>query len=205
MNVQKLVFLNPAEIIPPKSGGKYDRYKLLLLSESIKQNGLLIPIMVEKLDVGYRVISGERRVKASILAGLEKIPCIVTDFYDDKLLRATEKLTMEKYDKEELKALYEQYGNEFMAVALSMSTGELNTILASNIKAQPKAEKEEIKDKKLPPIKDTKFLINSIKQMIDSVSKAGIPVKYKQSEREDCVEIKIRLTKSAVNSQMSIF
>lgn len=205
MKIQKLVFLNPAEIIPPKNSGNYDRYKLLLLSESIRQNGLLIPISVESTDYGYRVISGERRVKASILAGLKKIPCVVTDFYDDKLFRATEKLTMEKYDKKELRDLYEQYGNEFMATALSMSTGELNEILNPETKPQIKNKKQEVKEKKLPPIKDAKFIINSIKQMIDSVSSAGVPVRYKQNEKEDCVEIKIRLMKNTVNSQMSIF
>ena len=205
MKIQKLVFLNPAEIIPPKNSGNYDRYKLLLLSESIRQNGLLIPISVESTDYGYRVISGERRVKASILAGLKKIPCVVTDFYDDKLFRATEKLTMEKYDKKELRDLYEQYGNEFMATALSMSTGELNEILNPETKPQIKNKKQEVKEKKLPPIKDAKFIINSIKQMIDSVSSAGVPVRYKQNEKDDCVEIKIRLMKNTVNSQMSIF
>ena len=205
MKIQKLVFLNPAEIIPTKNSGNYDRYKLLLLSESIRQNGLLIPISVESTDYGYRVISGERRVKASILAGLKKIPCVVTDFYDDKLFRATEKLTMEKYDKKELRDLYEQYGNEFMATALSMSTGELNEILNPETKPQIKNKKQEVKEKKLPPIKDAKFIINSIKQMIDSVSSAGVPVRYKQNEKDDCVEIKMRLMKNTVNSQMSIF
>lgn len=208
MNVQKLVFLNPCEIIPPKeSSGDGDRYKLLLLSESIKQNGLLLPVMVESTEYGYRVISGERRVKASILAGLKKIPCVVTEFYDERLFRATEKLAAEKFDNKELHILSQHYGNDFVASALSMTTGELTKILNPE-KEKPKKEaieKVAVKEKKLPPIKDTKFFINSIKQMIDSVSNAGTPVQYRQSEKEDFVEIKIRLMKNTVNHQMSIF
>ncbi len=207
MNVRKLVFLNPSEIIPPKeSNGNCDRYKLLLLSESIKQNGLLLPITVESTEHGYRVISGERRVKASILAGLKKIPCVVTEFYDDRLFRAAEKLSAEKFDRKELEILNNRYGKDFVASALSMTTGELTKILNPEKEEPKKAEeKAAVKEKKLPPIKDTKFFINSIKQMIDSVSNAGVPVKYRQSEKEDCVEIRITLTKNTVNSQMSIF
>ncbi len=207
MNVRKLVFLNPSEIIPPKeSSGNCDRYKLLLLSESIKQNGLLLPVTVESLGCGYRVISGERRVKASILAGLKKIPCVVTEFHDERLFRAAEKLSAEKFDQKELQILNNRYGEDFVASALSMTTGELTKMLnPEQEKPQKVAEKTAVKEKKLPPIKDTKFFINSIKQMIDSVSNAGTPVQYKQSEKEDFVEIKIRLMKNTVNHQMSIF
>ena len=207
MNVRKLVFLNPAEIIPPReSNGNCDRYKLLLLSESIKQNGLLLPITVERTNDGYRVISGERRVKASILAGLKKIPCVVTEFHDERLFRAAEKMCAEKFDVKELEVLNRHYGKDFVAQALSMTTGELTKILNPE-KEKPKEQVKQSAEssKKLPPIKNTKFLINSIKQMVDSVSNAGTAVKYKQSENDDFVEIKIRLMKNTVNSQMSIF
>ncbi len=207
MNSTKLVFLNPAEIIPPlKSNAQEDRYKLFLLSESIRENGLLIPVTVAPGEYGYRVISGERRVKASIMAGLNKIPCIVTDFEDETLFRAAESLSAVKFDEKELTALNEKYGISYVASALSMTTGELSKIIEPNKKQEkPKEEKIQIKEKKLPPIKDTKFLINSIKQMIDSVSSAGIPVKYKQSENENCVEIKIKVTKNTLNPQLTIF
>ena len=207
MNVRKLVFLNPAEIIPPKdSKSSCDRYRLFLLSESIRENGLFLPVTVAISESGYRVISGERRVKASILAGLKKIPCIVTEVADERLFRAAEKLSAEEFDKRELKILSDKYGNDFVAQALSMTTGELTKIInTEDKKPEPKATNTAVIEKKLPPIKDTRFIINSIKQMIDSVSTAGVPVRYKQNEKDDCVESKIRLMKDTVNSQMSIF
>ncbi|MBE6729364.1 MAG: hypothetical protein E7568_03925 [Ruminococcaceae bacterium] len=206
MNVRKLIFLNPAEIIPPKeSKSGYDRYRLFLLSESIRENGLLLPITVAVTESGYRVISGERRVKASILAGLKKIPCVVTEVADERLFRAAESLCAEEFDRRELKILSDKYGNDFVAQVLSMTTGELTKLLNASDKKSEQKTSATVKEKKLPPIKDTRFIINSIKQMIDSVSSAGIPVRYKQNDKEDCVEIKIRLMKDTVNSQMSIF
>lgn len=207
MNGTKLVFLNPAEIIPPKKGSAdKDRYRLFLLSESIRENGLLVPVTVVYTDYGYRVISGERRVKASIMAGLSKIPCIVTDFEDETLFRATESLAAVQFDKNELVKLKEKYDIKFVASTLSMTTGELTKMMSPQPKEEMQEQvKERPKEKKLPPIKDTKFLINSIKQMLDSVSSAGIPVKYKQSENEKCVEIKIKVTKNTLNPQLTIF
>ncbi|MEE0945575.1 MAG: ParB/RepB/Spo0J family partition protein [Acutalibacteraceae bacterium] len=208
MNYYKLIFLNPAEIIPPnKNQSTEDRYKLFLLSESIRENGLLIPVTVTRAESGYRVINGERRVKASIMAGLTKIPCVVTDFEDETLFRATERLSAINFDVNELSSLKDKYGAEFIASMLSMTTGELNKIISPEKQEQPLKEDKpvKIKEKKLPPIKDTKFLINSIKQMIDSVSSAGIPVKYRQSENESCVEIKIKVTKNTVSPQLTLF
>jgi ParB family chromosome partitioning protein len=56
----------------------FDDYELSQLAVSIQQNGLLQPITVRKKDdVGFEVISGERRLRASKLIGMEHIPCIV--------------------------------------------------------------------------------------------------------------------------------
>ena len=55
------------------------------MSESIKDNGVLVPVIVrEKTDGRYEMISGHRRKFASQLAGLEKMPCIVRDLSDDE-------------------------------------------------------------------------------------------------------------------------
>ncbi len=58
----------------------FDEDALRSLSESIKQNGIIQPLCVRKNNEGgYTLISGERRLKAASMAGLRKIPCVLTD------------------------------------------------------------------------------------------------------------------------------
>lgn len=65
---------NPAQ--PRKS---FDEIELKSLAESIRRSGVLQPLSVRKLGDRYELIAGERRLRASRLAGLEEVPCIVVD------------------------------------------------------------------------------------------------------------------------------
>lgn len=56
------------------------------LAESIKEVGIVQPILVKKSIKGYELIAGERRTKAAKLAGLEKIPAIIKDFSDQEMM-----------------------------------------------------------------------------------------------------------------------
>ncbi len=56
------------------------------LSRSIKANGVIQPIVVRKADKGFEIIAGERRWRASQRAGLLKVPVVVRDIADDRLL-----------------------------------------------------------------------------------------------------------------------
>lgn len=69
----------PSPFQPRKA---FDEDKLLELSQSIKENGILQPLTVRKVKNGYELVAGERRLKASKIAGLATVPCIVCD-YDD--------------------------------------------------------------------------------------------------------------------------
>lgn len=64
----------------------FDEEKLAELADSIKEHGVLQPIIVTKKDDYYQIIAGERRWRASKLAGLKTIPAIVRD-YDEKKIR----------------------------------------------------------------------------------------------------------------------
>jgi ParB family chromosome partitioning protein len=58
----------------------FDEEKLIELSQSIKENGIIQPLVVIKKDDGrFELIAGERRLRASKLAGLEKVPVIIKD------------------------------------------------------------------------------------------------------------------------------
>ena len=63
---------------------KFDQEALEELSESIKEYGLIQPIVVSKQDDYYQIIAGERRWRASKLAGLKEIPAIVRESDDKK-------------------------------------------------------------------------------------------------------------------------
>ena len=76
----KLVTLKPEDIIPKKEQPRknFDEYELKSLSESIKENGIIQPLIVRRAEKGkYFLIAGERRLRAAMLIGFRKIPCIV--------------------------------------------------------------------------------------------------------------------------------
>ena len=56
------------------------------LASSIKEHGVFQPIIIKKSIKGYEIIAGERRVRASKLAGLDKIPAIVRNLNDEQMM-----------------------------------------------------------------------------------------------------------------------
>lgn len=82
----------------------YDEDKLSELKASIKQNGLLQPILVRPTDNGYEVVAGERRLKAVRALGLEEIPVIVKDVSDQESLVLA---LIENIQREELNPIEE--------------------------------------------------------------------------------------------------
>ena len=63
----------------------FNESELEELSESIRENGVLQPLLVRKNGSKYEIIAGERRYQASKIAGLEKVPVIVRDVDDKKM------------------------------------------------------------------------------------------------------------------------
>lgn len=76
------IVTNPNQ--PRKS---FDETQLSELSDSIKQNGVLQPILVRKKGDMYEIVAGERRYQASKLAGLKEIPAIVRDIDDAEVFQ----------------------------------------------------------------------------------------------------------------------
>ena len=68
-----------SKIVPNKYQPRniFNDEKILELSESIKEHGVIQPIVVRKFKEGYEIIAGERRYRASKLIGLDKVPAIV--------------------------------------------------------------------------------------------------------------------------------
>ncbi len=130
----------------------FDEKSLKELAESIKKHGLLQPIVViEDID-GYMLIAGERRLRASKIAGLEKIKAIIVDIEEDKYreLALIENIQREDLDPIDLalsyKALIEDYGithEELSNIVHKSRTHITNTLrLLSLSKYAQKALKE---------------------------------------------------------------
>lgn len=64
----------------------FDPAQLSTLADSLKQRGTLQPVVVRPIEGGYELVAGERRLRASRLAGLSEIPAIVRSVPDDQLL-----------------------------------------------------------------------------------------------------------------------
>ena len=77
----KISDVEPMEGQPRKI---FDKEKLQELSDSIKEQGVIQPILVVKSKNGYMIVAGERRRRAAKLAGLKTIPAIVKDYSDTK-------------------------------------------------------------------------------------------------------------------------
>ena len=85
------------------------------LSRSIKSNGVIQPIVVRKAENGYEIVAGERRWRASQRAGLLKVPVVVRDIPDDKLLAAAliENIQRENLNPIEEAHAYRRLADEF--------------------------------------------------------------------------------------------
>jgi ParB family chromosome partitioning protein len=85
------------------------------LARSIRSNGVIQPIVVRKAENGYEIVAGERRWRASQRAGLLKVPVVVRDIPDDRLLAAA---LIENIQREDLNPIeeahaYRRLGDEF--------------------------------------------------------------------------------------------
>jgi ParB family transcriptional regulator, chromosome partitioning protein len=94
---------------------RIDDEALNALAESIRQHGVIQPILVTETFDGYQLVAGERRVRASRLAGLERIPAIVRQLADRQQLELAlvENLQREDLDPIEAARAYRQLIDEF--------------------------------------------------------------------------------------------
>ena len=100
----------------------FDEEALQELSDSIKTYGVFQPIIVKKSIKGYDIIAGERRVKASIMAGLSTIPAIIRDFSDEQMMQIA---LLENLQRENLTAIEEATAYKDIIEALQITQDEL--------------------------------------------------------------------------------
>lgn len=100
----------------------FDESALNELALSIKEHGIFQPIIVKKSIKGYEIIAGERRVRASKLAGLDKVPAIIRSFTDEQMMEIA---LLENLQRENLSAIEEAYAYRSMIEKLNLTQEDL--------------------------------------------------------------------------------
>lgn len=101
----------------------FDEKALQELADSIKKNGVIQPIIIKKSIKGYEIIAGERRYRASKLAGLETIPAIIRDFTDEQMIEIA---VLENLQRENLNAIEEALAYQNMIEKLHITQDDLS-------------------------------------------------------------------------------
>jgi ParB family chromosome partitioning protein len=102
---------------------KFDEEKIRELSDSIKEHGVLQPIIVRKKDGGYELVAGERRWRAAQKAGIEKIPAIIKDLSDADVMEIA---LIENLQREDLNPLEEAEAYKKLIDEFGMTQEELS-------------------------------------------------------------------------------
>ena len=121
----EIIQLNLDEIRPnPHQPRKnFNEESLNELAESIKKNGVFQPIIVKRSIKGYDLVAGERRFRASKIAGLTTIPAIIRDFSEEQMIEIA---LLENLQRENLNVIEEALAYKTMIEKLNITQEELS-------------------------------------------------------------------------------
>lgn len=108
---------------------EFDEEALNSLAESIKEKGVLQPLLVRRDGMGFEIIAGERRWRASKLAGLDKVPVIEKDLSDKEVLEVA---LVENLLRENLSAIEEAEGLQRLIDEFSHTQEALSQIIGKS-------------------------------------------------------------------------
>lgn len=171
----------------------FDEESLKELSDSIKEHGVFQPIIVKKSIKGYDIIAGERRVKASKMAGLTEIPAIVRDFNDEEMMEIA---LLENLEREDLTPIEEAEAYKNLIEKLQITQEELSKRIGKSrsyitntlgILTLPENVKNLVNDKKLS-MGHAKVLSKlESKEEIDTLANKVVKDKLSVHELEDII------------------
>ena len=102
----------------------FDEAGLIELSASIREVGVIQPLIVRKVESVFELIAGERRLRASLLAGREAVPCVVRQVNDKEM---AEIALIENLQREDLHYFEEATGYEKLLTLFNLTQEELAT------------------------------------------------------------------------------
>nr|WP_305121035.1 ParB/RepB/Spo0J family partition protein [Saccharibacillus sp. JS10] len=140
--------LNRLRANPYQPRHTFDEEALRELAESIRQHGVIQPIIVRSVLKGYEIIAGERRTRASALAGRTEIPAVVREFTDQQVMEIAliENVQRENLNAMEIAVAYQSLMDEFKMTQedLSVKVGKSRSHIANFLRLLTLPE--EVKD-----------------------------------------------------------
>lgn len=121
--ILKINDINPNVDQPRKA---FNQEKLNELADSIKTNGIIMPIIVRKEGLGYKIVAGERRWRAARIAGLAVIPALVRDLSD---VQAMEQALIENIQRQDLNPMEESNALERLIKEHHLTQEKLSAIV----------------------------------------------------------------------------
>ena len=122
----KITEIEPSADQPRKA---FDKEKIDALADSIKEHGLIQPIIVSKTDKGYRIIAGERRWRAARVAGLKTIPAIIKEATPQEVM---ELALIENIQREDLNPIEEAEAYDRLMKEYSLTQENISKIVSKS-------------------------------------------------------------------------
>lgn len=122
----------PISEIKPNKGQPRKTFRpeeLAELADSIKQNGILQPLLVRKKGSGYEIVAGERRYQAAKAAGLSEVPVVIREISDDEVFKLA---LIENLQRSDLSPLEEAHGYRQLIKEKGLTQEELAKILSKS-------------------------------------------------------------------------
>ena len=130
--------LDSIQINPHQPRTEFNQEKIQELADSIKEKGIIQPLLVKEVESGYQLIAGERRLRAATLAGLKKVPVIVKQVTEEEQLEYSliENMQRENLNPIEEAEAYQKLINDFNYTQqkLSQVMGKDRTTIANQIR-----------------------------------------------------------------------
>lgn len=122
----------PLSKIKPNKGQprkRFDPAELAELTDSIKQNGVLQPLLVRKNGSTYEIVAGERRYQAAKAAGLEEVPVIIRDVSDDEIFKLA---LIENLQRSDLNPIEEAQGYKKLIADKSLTQDQVAKLVSKS-------------------------------------------------------------------------
>ena len=190
----------------------FDNDALNELADSIKEHGVVQPIIVKKSIKGYELVAGERRTKAAKLAGLTTIPAIIREFNDEEMMEIA---LIENIQRENLNPIEEALAFENIIKSTGLTQDEIATKFGKSrsyitnmlgLLKLPDETKKLVEDGKLSASHARTLSKMDDEDKINKIAKDIVNYNLNVREVEDLTrKVKLPTTKKSVPSTYKIF